>query len=99
MGAGGQHDNYGFALAAQSGGSQGRPANNSSSQLTVLNGLPTPRAPQCPCPGWSHHTSNYSAGTWSTAHIMPVNNPLERIIREIRRRTRVVVRFPMGIPH
>jgi hypothetical protein len=31
----GQHDNYGFALAAQPGGSQGRPTTNTSSRLIV----------------------------------------------------------------
>ncbi|SPS02385.1 hypothetical protein CBM2634_P90011 [Cupriavidus taiwanensis] len=31
----GQHDNDGFALAAQPGGSQGRPTTNTSSQLNV----------------------------------------------------------------
>ena len=32
---GGRHDNYGFALAAQPGGSQRRPATNTKSQLIV----------------------------------------------------------------
>jgi len=41
QGARGQHDNYGSALAAQPGRSQGRPATNTSSRLIVRIGLPT----------------------------------------------------------
>jgi hypothetical protein len=37
----GPHDNYGSALRAQPGGSQGRPATNTSSPLIVRIGLPT----------------------------------------------------------
>jgi hypothetical protein len=40
-GSGGQHDNYGSALAAQPGRSQGRPATNASSRLMMCIGLPT----------------------------------------------------------
>ncbi len=50
MGAGGLHDNYGSALAAQPGKSKGRPDNNSSSQLMRYFGLPARRAPDTPIP-------------------------------------------------
>lgn len=50
MGAGGLHDNYGSALAAQPGKSKGRPDNNSSSQLIRYFGLPAMRAPNTPIP-------------------------------------------------
>src|SRR5205085_177779 len=46
----GRHDNYGFALSAQPGESQRRPATNSSSRLIVCIGLPALRAPRCLCP-------------------------------------------------
>src|SRR5687767_15904732 len=52
QGSGGLHDNYGSALAAQPGGSQGRPATNASSQLIEHIGLPTLHAPSAPQPGW-----------------------------------------------
>src|SRR5438874_3581783 len=41
LGSSGQHDNYGSALAAQPGRSQGRPATNASSRLMMRIGLPT----------------------------------------------------------
>src|SRR3954452_3608858 len=55
-GSGGRHDNYGSALAAQPGGSQGRPATNLSSRPVEWVGLPPVRVPGAPQPGWSHPT-------------------------------------------
>lgn len=55
-GSGGRHDDYGFALTAQPGEAQRRPATNTSSQLVVCIGLPAPSCSRCLCPGWSHHS-------------------------------------------
>jgi hypothetical protein len=46
----GRHDSYGFALSAQPGESQRRPATNSSSRLIVCIGLPALRAPGASVP-------------------------------------------------
>ena len=48
-GSGGRHDNYGFALTAQPGESQRRPATNTSSQL-IASACPHHRAPGASVP-------------------------------------------------
>ena len=50
----GRHDNYGSALTAQQGRSQGRPANNTSSRLIVQIGLPTEVLPVPLVPDHEH---------------------------------------------
>src|ERR687892_701365 len=89
QGSGGPHDNYGSALAAQPGGSQGRPATNASSQLIERIGLPTLHAPSAPQPGRSHHTrrSPDPRRAWGTTGIMPVTNPVESTFATVRLRT------------
>jgi hypothetical protein len=46
--AAGQHDTYGFALAAHPGQSQGRPPTNPSTQLIFRTGLPVPTSSRAP---------------------------------------------------
>jgi hypothetical protein len=96
MGAAGRHDTYGFALSAQPGESQRRPATNTSSRLIEWIGLPAPSCSRCPCPGWSHHTprSKEPQPNIGTENLIPVINPIERINGEIKRRTDVVGIFP-----
>jgi hypothetical protein len=67
-GSSGQHDNYGSALSAQPGRSQGRPATNASSRLMMYIGLPTQRAPGAPRPGWSHHTPGTTDPSRASGH-------------------------------
>ncbi len=49
-----------------------------------------------PSPEWSDHTPRRAAGIAGTGNIVPGNNPLERIIRQIPRRTWGVGAFPDG---
>jgi hypothetical protein len=60
----GRHDNYGFALSAQPGESQRRPATNSSSWLIVCIGLPTLRAPGASVPMVAPYATNTAAERW-----------------------------------
>jgi hypothetical protein len=92
----GRHDNYGFALSAQPGESQRRPATNTSSQLIQCIGLPAPSCSRCLCPGCSQHTPQFSKlqQDVSTEGLIPVTNPIERLNGEIKRRTEVVGIFP-----
>src|SRR3712207_6246152 len=86
-GAGGQHGNYGSALAAHPGEPQGRPDNGSGSRPMVQgSACPHSRAPGAPCPGWSHHSADPdgSAGHQGTAAIMTVNSQVERMNRTLK---------------
>ena len=89
-GTGGQHDNYGSALTAQPGESQGRSVTNPNSRLMVHIGLPTLRAPDAPRPGWSHHTPGPvrpQPDDGGIKTIIPVTNPIESVFATVRHRT------------
>ena len=75
----GPHDTYGSALTAQPGWSQGRPDNNTSSQLIKYFGLPTSRAPDTPVPvspGYSRRADD-STPPVVPKKSMPDNNIIE----------------------
>jgi hypothetical protein len=95
-GAAGGHDNYGFALSAQPGESQRRPATNSSSRLIVCIGLPAPSCSRCLCPDGRtiRHDVEHRSRTLAPRDLIPVTNPIERLNGEIKRRTEVVGIFP-----
>ena len=95
-GSGGRHDNYGFALTAQPGESQRRPATNTSSQLIVRVGLPAPSCSRRLCPGWSHHTprSRKPQPDFGAAHLIPVTNAIERLHEEFKRRIKTQTVLP-----
>jgi hypothetical protein len=93
-GAGGQHDNNGSALAAQPGGLQGRPSTNRARSSSNVNGLPAFRAPGAPVPVARPYVTSRVAVHQAPANDIPVTNPLERPIGEIKRRTDVVGIFP-----
>src|SRR3954464_2072382 len=97
QGSGGRHDNYGSALAAQLGGSQGRPATNASSRLIEYIGLPTLRAPGAPRPGWPHHTPGAKPSQpdeTGTAVYIPVTNAIEALNAKLRSAVRTRGHFP-----
>ena len=60
--------------------------------------LPAPSCSRCLCPDGRtiRHDLGISQPNSGTEDLIPVNSPLERILREIRRRTRVVGAFPDG---
>ena len=79
QGACGPHDTYGSALTAQPGWSQGRPDNNTSSQLIKYFGLPTSCAPDTPVPvspGYSRRADD-STPPVVPKKSMPDNNIIE----------------------
>ena len=90
-GAAGRHDNYGFALSAQPGESQRRPANNSSSRLIVLDRPARTFVLPVPLSRWSHHTprSKNRSANIGTAHLIPVKNPIESTFATVRHRTSI----------
>ena len=102
--AGGQDDTYGFALEAHPGKSQGRPPTNTGSKPIEQQRPARPRLlPDAPVP--DGHTvltapDEPSASQTVLRHgrhlppFIPVTNLLERSLGEVKRRTKVIGRFP-----
>ena len=89
-GAGGLHDTYGSALAAQPGQSQGRSVTNSGSQPIVRGDLPTFRAPGSPVPVRPRLRQRSSRRRREPKNSIPVTNLLERLFVEERRRLKII---------
>jgi hypothetical protein len=85
----GLHDNYGFALAAQPGESQRRPATNSNSRFIVQNGLPALGAPGASIPDGRTIRRNRQdpSGISGAGIFIPVTNPIESTFATVRHRT------------
>jgi hypothetical protein len=102
--AGGQDDTYGFALEAHPGKSQGRPSTNTGSKPTERDRPARPRLPQgAPVPdGRTVLTApdaiGRRSGRWERRQrprrFIPDTNLLERSLGEVKRRTKVIGRFP-----
>jgi hypothetical protein len=85
----GRYDNYGFALSAQPGESQRRPATNSSSRLIVCIGLPALRAPGASVPMGRtiRHDVEHRSRTLAPRNLIPVTNVIESSFATVRHRT------------
>ena len=90
------HDIYGFALAAQPGESQRRPATNASSQLIEYIGLPAPSCSRSLCPGWSHHTPQPRRlqQDFGSDSLIPVTNAIESLHMTLRKIIKTRGSFP-----
>jgi hypothetical protein len=92
----GLHDNYGFALAAQPGESQRRPATNSNSRFIVQNGLPALGAPGASIPDGRTIRRNRQdpSGISGAGIFIPVTNAIECLHEEFKRRIKTQTVLP-----